>query len=247
MFKIVQGISLVYKKERKLKNQNSLFLVLVVVLSTLLVPAPSLAATPGPFVSVTVGQFKAKAFDTPSSIEKQILSDPRITSSRTVDGKSVYNEIGVGYCPNTYICAGLSYTSGVRVKMKTTVSGWSGGTVNINNTTYTIGSSGTNMAFERDGEASAILLSMSGEYMFQNHFAPYAKIGMYHWKANVVDKLSVGNSGVYLAYNETLSGKDPMASIGVKYYFTPKFAGGVGILKTGKLQMISAEIRYSGF
>lgn len=221
----------------------------------MVVPYHSYAATEGVYVTAGISSFKLDNL-TPSYLERNVLNIPNTIARFTSENKSTNNELGVGYCMNKYFCAEMSYTHGITIKTSTKVTSlnnnpidFSGTTINLNGTSYVVpsgvlGNQNTTISLDRDGEASALRYSLSGEYPLSERISILGRIGVYHWRATIVDKISVDNSGVYLSFNEYQKGKDPMASIGVNLKLTEKADVGIEYLHIKKITMTSITARY---
>ncbi len=246
-------------------------IVCLVLVVAMVAPYHGYAATEGVYVTAGVSTFKYSGLK-PSKPERDLLGSSGVTANYSADGKSTNNELGVGYCINKYFCADVSYTRGVKMKTRTQVTSINGGPIIIggntiilnsasyvvNGTTYSYpggsyavpvttvnpGNYATNIRLDRDGEASALRLAISGEYPLTERIGVIGRIGVYRWKATVVDKISVDNSGLYLAYNEYDKGTAPMASVGVNYKFTDKADVGVDYFHIKRVTMTTVNIRY---
>lgn len=129
--------------------------------------------------------------------------------------------------------------------------GYDGGSYTVPSTTINPVNYATNINLTREGEASAIRASISGEYplggltSWLNRVAVIGRVGFYSWRASVVGKVSVDNSGIYLAYNEHDKGTDPFASAGAVLNLIPKKIDlDLEYFHIKNLTMVSMNVRY---
>jgi len=179
----------------------------------------------------------------PSSSERRIMKNTRLTSSRSADSKSTYRSLGIGHCLSKHVCLEAAYLWGAQFRTSITVSNLNLDGLNVKGIPVSLGNLHLNTTVEQIADVSLTQLSILGKYSLTESVDTFGRVGFYQYKINETARIPL-HGDISLSEESVETGSIPTMSIGFDFKPIKKVNVRLEGQKIGPVMMYSGAIVY---